>query len=94
LDTLREFCREHKLEFHAISAATGEGVRELVRSIADALDKIPKPAAESLLELGDGSHQDGSHQDGSHQNADPNSDADPEVRTALDDTSPAASKNL
>src|ERR1700746_495222 len=39
LDTLREFCREHKLEFHAISAATGEGVRELVRSIADALDK-------------------------------------------------------
>jgi GTP-binding protein len=89
LDTLREFCREHKLEFHAISAATGEGVRELVRSIADALDKIPKPAAESLLELGDGSHQDGSH-----QNADPNSDADPEVRTALDDTSPAASKNL
>ena len=84
LDTLREFCREHKLEFHAISAATGEGVRELVRSIADALDKIPKPAAESLLELGDGSHQ----------NVDANSDADPEVRTALDDTSPAAPKNL
>ena len=89
LDTLREFCREHKLEFHAISAATGEGVRELVRSIADALDKIPKPAAESLLELGDGSHQDGSH-----QNADANSEADPKVRAALDDTSPAASKNL
>jgi GTPase len=89
LDTLREFCREHTLEFHAISAATGEGVRELVRSIADALDKIPKPAAESLLELGDGSHQDGSH-----QSAGANSDAAPEVRTALDDTSPAASKNL
>jgi GTPase len=84
LDTLREFCLENKLEFHAISAATGEGVRELVRSIADALDKIPKPAAESLLELGDASHQ----------NADASSDADPEVRTALDDTSPAASKNL
>ena len=32
------------LEFHAISAATGEGVRDLVRSIADALDKIPKAA--------------------------------------------------
>jgi GTP-binding protein len=89
LDTLREFCREHKLEFHAISAATGEGVHELVRSIADALDKIPKPAAESLLELGDGLHQDGSH-----QTAGANSDADPKVRTALDDTSPAASKNL
>jgi GTP-binding protein len=84
LDTLRDFCGEHKLEFHAISAATGEGVRELVRSIADALDKIPKPAAESLLELGDGSHQ----------NAGAHSEADPKVRTAVDDTSPAASKNL
>jgi GTPase len=84
LDTLREFCRKHKLEFHAISAATGEGIRELVRSIADALDKIPKPAPESLLELGDGSHQ----------NADANSDADPKVRNGVDDTSPAASKNL
>ena len=51
LDALREFCGEHKLEFHAISAATGEGVRELVRSIADALDKIPKPAPESTLDL-------------------------------------------
>src|SRR5271155_4550954 len=28
LDTLRAFCSEHNLEFHAISAATGEGVRE------------------------------------------------------------------
>ena len=27
---------------HAISAAAGEGVKELVRGIADALDKIPK----------------------------------------------------
>ena len=44
--SFREFCRERALEFHAISAATGEGVRELVRSIADALDKIPKAAPE------------------------------------------------
>jgi GTPase len=42
LDELRDFCRKRELEFHAISAATGEGVRELVRAIADALDKIPK----------------------------------------------------
>jgi GTP-binding protein len=47
LEALREFCGEHGLEFHAISAATGEGVRELVRSIADALDKIPKAAPEA-----------------------------------------------
>ena len=50
LETLREFCGEHGLEFHAISAPTGEGVRELVRSIADALDKIPKPALEAATD--------------------------------------------
>jgi GTPase len=44
LETLRGFCAQRGLELHAISAATGEGVRDLVRSIADALDKIPKPA--------------------------------------------------
>jgi GTP-binding protein len=47
LETLRDFCSQRGLEFHAISAATGEGVRDLVRSIADALDKIPKPTQES-----------------------------------------------
>src|SRR6201984_3350122 len=35
LDALQAFCGARRLEFHAISAATGEGVRELVRSIAD-----------------------------------------------------------
>ena len=48
LNELREFCTQRGLEFHAISAATGEGVRDLVRSIADALDKIPKGAPEPL----------------------------------------------
>jgi GTP-binding protein len=42
LDELRDFCAKKDLEFHAISAPTGEGVKELVRSMADALDKIPK----------------------------------------------------
>ena len=51
LEALREFCRERNLEFHAISAAAGEGVRELVRSIADALDKIPRPAGELAPDL-------------------------------------------
>jgi GTPase len=54
LEELREFCGAHHLEFHAISAATGEGVRELVRSIADALDKIPR-APDSALDLDDDS---------------------------------------
>jgi len=47
LEALRDFCKQRDLEFHAISSATGEGVRELVRAIADALDKIPRVAHES-----------------------------------------------
>ena len=42
LEELEEFCKKKGLEFHAISGPTGEGVKELVRSIADALDKIPR----------------------------------------------------
>jgi GTP-binding protein len=88
LDALREFCRQQELEFHAISAATGEGVRELVRSIADALDKIPKPAAETVLDLEHGSHE----HDGAEVSRDSGSDA--KVSSSVDDTSPTASKNL
>jgi GTP-binding protein len=51
LEALRDFCKEHKLEFHAISAATGEGVRDLVRSVADALDRIPRALPESSPDL-------------------------------------------
>jgi GTP-binding protein len=89
LDALREFCGEQKLEFHAISAATGEGVRELVRSIADALDKIPKPAAETVLDLAHGSHENA----GAHMSHDSGATAKVST-TSVDDTSPAASKNL
>ncbi len=46
LEALRAYCREHSLEFHSISAVAGEGVKELVRSIADALDKIPRASLE------------------------------------------------
>jgi GTPase len=51
LEALRGFCQERKLEFHAISAATGEGVQDLVRSIADALDKIPRALHDSSLDM-------------------------------------------
>ena len=44
LEELRAFCAKRGLEFHAISSATGEGIIELVRAMADALDRIPKPA--------------------------------------------------
>lgn len=42
LEELKKFCKKKRLEFHTISAPTGDGVKELVRGIADALDKIPK----------------------------------------------------
>jgi GTPase len=47
LENLRAFAEKRGLEFHAISSATGEGVVELVRAIADALDRIPQPAPAS-----------------------------------------------
>lgn len=46
LGELQDFCLDHGLEFYAISAATGQGVKELVRGMADALDKIPKEKME------------------------------------------------
>jgi GTPase len=49
LEALRDFCKRRNLEFHSISAVTGDGVKQLVRSIADALDKIPRPARDSSL---------------------------------------------
>ena len=51
LEALHDFCKERKLEFHSISAVVGDGVKDLVRSIADALDKIPRPAHETSLDL-------------------------------------------
>jgi GTP-binding protein len=51
LEALREFCKQRGIEFHAISAAAGDGVKDLVRSMADALDKIPRAAHDSSLEL-------------------------------------------
>jgi len=46
LAALGAYCLKHSLEFHSISAVAGEGVKELVRSIADALDKIPRSSLE------------------------------------------------
>ncbi len=44
LDELRAFAAKRGLEFHAISSASGEGITALVRAMADALDRIPKPS--------------------------------------------------
>ncbi len=45
LEKLHAFAAERGLDFYAISSATGEGVTELVRGIANMLDRLPKPAA-------------------------------------------------
>jgi GTP-binding protein len=44
LERLRAYCAEHNLEFHAISSASGEGVPQLVRAMADALERLGPPA--------------------------------------------------
>jgi GTPase len=50
LEALGDFCKQRNLDFHSISAAAGDGVKELVRSIADALDKIPRVAHDSTMD--------------------------------------------
>ena len=47
LEALHTYCQQRGLEFHSISAVAGEGVKTLVRSIADALDKIPRAVLDS-----------------------------------------------
>jgi GTP-binding protein len=44
LEKLQAFAAGRGLAFYAISSASGEGVAELVRGMADALGGIPKPA--------------------------------------------------
>jgi GTP-binding protein len=52
LEKLRDFCAASSLEFHAISSATGKGIPELVRAMADALDRLtpPEPSPEDAPE--------------------------------------------
>ena len=44
LEKLRVFAAERGLEFYAISSASGAGVAELVRGMANMLDRLPKAA--------------------------------------------------
>jgi GTPase len=43
LEKLREYCAARSLEFHAVSSASGEGIPQLVRAMADALDRLAPP---------------------------------------------------
>src|SRR6202451_4286508 len=51
LDELRAFAKKRGLEFHAISSASGVGIVGLVRAMADALDRIPKPSMPVEMEV-------------------------------------------
>ncbi len=50
LEKLREFCARKNLEFYAISAVTGEGIPQLVRAMADALDRLAPHAEAAAAE--------------------------------------------
>jgi len=43
LEKLREFCASRGLEFYAVSSASGAGIPQLVRAMADALDRLAPP---------------------------------------------------
>src|SRR6202035_5724546 len=52
LEQLRDFCASRGIEFHAISAASGEGIPQLVRAMADALDRLaPQVAVDDTADL-------------------------------------------
>ncbi|HXW17738.1 MAG TPA: GTPase ObgE [Candidatus Acidoferrales bacterium] len=48
IDKLRAYAEKRGLPFFAISSASGEGVQNLVRGLADMLDRLPRPAPPEL----------------------------------------------
>ncbi len=56
LEQLSEFCAARGIEFYSISSASGEGIPQLVRGMANALDRLA--AAESPHEANEGLAQD------------------------------------
>jgi len=45
LEELRTYAAKRELPFFAVSSPTGEGIKELVLAMADALDRLPRGAA-------------------------------------------------
>ena len=50
LENLRAYCIGRGLLFYAISSASGEGIPQLVLAMADALDRIPRPASAPAID--------------------------------------------
>jgi len=63
LDRLRAYACERGLEFHEVSAATGEGIVELIRAMADALGRLAQaaeqPGSSSAEAVANGQEQPG-----------------------------------
>jgi GTPase len=53
LEKLEAYAQERALPFFAISSATGEGVQKLVRGMADALDRLPRPLPPAVPDVAD-----------------------------------------
>jgi GTPase len=51
LEKLEAYAKKRGLPFFAISSATGEGVQKLVRGMADALDRLPRPLPPSVPDI-------------------------------------------
>ncbi len=49
VEQLREFCGKQSIEFHSISAASGRGVRELVRAMVGRLEQLGPRIAPSVV---------------------------------------------
>lgn len=45
LEKLRAFAKERGIDFYAVSSASGAGITELVRGMANKLDHLPRPAS-------------------------------------------------
>jgi GTP-binding protein len=77
LDKLRDFCAAKGLEFHSVSSASGEGIPQLVRAMADALDRLA-PVAEEVPDTSDEPSEPLHHESDSpevtHHAADPPED--------------------
>jgi 50S ribosomal subunit-associated GTPase HflX len=75
LEQLREFCAERGVEFHAISSATGEGIKQLVRAMADTLDRLAPaeelPLEEAEIPLTEGEFHEMESQDSDHSSEEP-----------------------
>jgi len=51
LEKLEAYAKKRGLPFFSISSATGEGVQKLVRGMADALDRLPRPLPQAIPDI-------------------------------------------